>query len=104
MIDVVGGRPGDGSDADDTCRAGASLLAELAEALGRARRARGLRQADVARRMKTSQSCVSDFERAKTNPQVSFVARYADAVGAHLRVEVWDVGLRTSDAEIASGD
>ena len=68
------------------------LLAELAAALGAARRARGLRQADVAELMGTSQSCVSDFERAKTNPQFDFIARYAAAVGADLRVAVSDGG------------
>lgn len=71
-----------------------SLLADLAGALGAARRARGLRQADVAARMGTSQSCVSDFERAKTNPQISFVARYAAAVGARLTVAVSDGSSR----------
>lgn len=69
-----------------------ALLADLAEALGAVRRARGLRQADVAALMGTTQSCVSDFERAKTNPQLSFVARYAAAVGAELRVDVAEVG------------
>lgn len=73
-------------------RARAGLLAELAAALGAARRARGMRQADVAAAMGTSQSCVSDFERAKTNPQLSFVARYAEAVGAQLRIAVSDGG------------
>jgi transcriptional regulator with XRE-family HTH domain len=68
------------------------LLAELAAALGAARRARGLRQADVAHLMGTSQSCVSDFERAKANPQFDFIARYAAAVGADLRVAVSDGG------------
>jgi transcriptional regulator with XRE-family HTH domain len=71
---------------------GIGLLAELAAALGAARRARGLRQADVAHLMGTSQSCVSDFERAKTNPQLDFVARYAVAVGARLDIAVSDGG------------
>ena len=71
---------------------GAGLLAELGAALGAVRRARGMRQADVAELMGTSQSCVSDFERAKTNPQFDFIARYAAAVGAELRVAVADGG------------
>ena len=66
----------------------AELVAEIAAALSEVRRARGLRQVDVALLMGTTQSCVSDFERAKTNPELAFVARYAAAVGARLRVEV----------------
>jgi ribosome-binding protein aMBF1 (putative translation factor) len=85
------GADDEGSDYDERARrVGATLLADLAAALGALRRARGLRQADVAALMGTSQSCVSDFERAKTNPQLLFVARYAAAVGAQLRVAVSD--------------
>jgi transcriptional regulator with XRE-family HTH domain len=76
------------ADEGRVVRVGRGLLAELAAALGAVRRARGLRQADVAALMGTSQSCVSDFERAKTNPQLDFIARYAAAVGARLRVDV----------------
>jgi transcriptional regulator with XRE-family HTH domain len=61
---------------------------ELAQALRAVRRARGLRQAEVAARMGTTQSCVSDFERARSNPNLRFVARYASAVGARVRLEV----------------
>ena len=68
-------------------RDGTGLIADLAKALGEVRRSRGLRQADVAALMGTSQSCVSDFERGKANPQFEFVARYAAAVGADIRVE-----------------
>ena len=69
-------------------RAGTRLVAELAQALGEVRRARGLRQVDVALIMGTSQSCVSDFERGKANPQLDFVARYAAAIDADLRIAV----------------
>src|SRR5688572_29204667 len=64
------------------------LATELAAELSAVHRARGLRQAEVAARMGTAQSCVSDFERSKSNPGLDFIARYAAAVGADLRVEV----------------
>jgi ribosome-binding protein aMBF1 (putative translation factor) len=88
--------PYDGCAAGSEERAaptGGLLVVELARTLGEIRRARGLRQADVAALMGTSQSCVSDFERGKANPQFDFVARYAAAVGASLRVGVPDSEL-----------
>lgn len=88
-------RGGDATPAERRDAVHEALLADLAAALGAVRRARGLRQADVAARMGTTQSCVSDFERAKTNPQLSFVARYAAAVGAELRVDVADMNGRS---------
>ena len=78
-------------------RAGADLVAALARALGAVRRARGLRQVDVALIMGTSQSCVSDFERGKANPQLDFVARYAAAVDA-------DIELRVHGSELRAGE
>ena len=80
-------------------RAGAGLVAELARALGEVRRARGLRQVDVALLMGTSQSCVSDFERGKANPQLDFVARYAAAVDATLTVAVSGSELKAPSSE-----
>ena len=76
------------SDARPGGRAGTDLVAALARALGTVRRARGLRQVDVALLMGTSQSCVSDFERGKANPQLDFVARYAAAVDADIEFHV----------------
>lgn len=73
-------------------RVSVGMLGDLARALTAVRRARGMRQADVAATMGTTQSCVSDFERAKTNPQLRFVARYAAAVGVRLHVTVTDGG------------
>ena len=78
-------------------RAGTHLVAELARALGAVRRARGLRQVDVATTMGTSQSCVSDFERGKANPQLDFIARYAAAVDADIEFRVQGSEFRVGD-------
>lgn len=52
------------------------------------RLARRISQREVAARMGTAQSAVSDLERGLTDPQWSTVQRYAAAVGARVRVEV----------------
>lgn len=97
-------RGGDGVYEERARRVGVGLLAQLAAALGAARRARGMRQGDVALIMGTSQSCVSDFERAKANPQLDFVARYAAAVGARLTVAVSDGGSESLIPDPSSED
>jgi transcriptional regulator with XRE-family HTH domain len=89
----------DGPITRPSVRGGVALIGDIARALGAIRRAQGLRQADVAALMGTSQSCVSDFERGKANPQLDFVARYAAAVGATLRV-----GVPGSEFPVPSSD
>ena len=59
-------------------------VAQLAER----RRQLGLTQRDVAERMGTTQSAVSDLEAGRTDPRWSTVQRYAAAIGARVRVEV----------------
>ncbi len=51
------------------------------------RRARGLTQREVARRMGISQSDVSKLER-RDDVRVSSLRRYVDALGGHVRVVV----------------
>ncbi len=52
-----------------------------------ARRQRlGLSQAQIAGRMATTQSAVSDFERGATDPRLTTLQRYARAVGCGLVV------------------
>lgn len=46
------------------------------------RREAGLTQGDVAERMGVSQQAVSKFERYDSDPKLSTVRRYANAVGA----------------------
>ena len=45
-----------------------------------------LTQADVAQRMGTTQSAVSDIEGADVDPHISTLQRYTRAVGAQLRL------------------
>ncbi len=46
------------------------------------------RQRDVAARMRTTQSALSDLERGRVDPRMGMLQRYARAVGAHLQVTI----------------
>ena len=50
------------------------------------RRAEGLTQKDMAARMETTQSCVSDFERIGGDPRIQTIQRYARAMGYRARL------------------
>ncbi|MCZ9881920.1 helix-turn-helix domain-containing protein [Arthrobacter sp. B2a2-09] len=67
-------------------RARAKVLARehrtMRSELVRLRREGGLTQGDVAERMGVSQQAVSKFERYDSDPKLSTVRRYANAVGA----------------------
>ncbi|WP_063710829.1 helix-turn-helix domain-containing protein [Actinokineospora enzanensis] len=54
------------------------------------RRARGLSQSEVGRRMGVTQPAVAAFERADADPKLSTIRRYALAVGADVRHLVRD--------------
>lgn len=62
-----------------------ALVRELIAARVRA----GLTQAEVAKRMHTTQSAVARIESGKRTPSLRTLARYAQAVGGHivLRIE-----------------
>ena len=51
------------------------------------RRAAGLSQGEVALRMATSQPAVARLEAGLVDARISTLRRYADAVGARLRLE-----------------
>lgn len=59
-----------------------ALAAAMAEARGRA----GLTQEEVARRMQTTQSNVARLEAGRTQPSTRTLAKFADAVGAKLKI------------------
>jgi transcriptional regulator with XRE-family HTH domain len=65
-----------------------SLSAEfsLAEALIRARAEAEMTQAQVAERMKTSQSYVAKLESGQVSPSMRALQRYAAATGARLKI------------------
>lgn len=77
-----------GYDEDDpevvAGRKHSAIIARLIESLVSLRDARGLKQSDVAKRMRTTQSTISNFERVAGDPKISTVLRYADAVVADV--------------------
>lgn len=79
----------DGLSADDLhsvelARAENHLIRDLIAA----RRQRGLKPAEVARRMGVDRSVVTRFESGSTNPTMATINRYAEAVGAMIHYTV----------------
>lgn len=75
----------------DDVRAEYDALAEefsLAEALLRARAGADMTQAQVAERMKTSQSYVAKLESGQVSPSMKALQRYAAATGARLKISL----------------
>jgi transcriptional regulator with XRE-family HTH domain len=66
----------------------AESRSRLLHGLVRIRRCLRLTQTEVARRMQTTQSAVSEFENGVTDPQLSTFQRYARAVTARLHVKI----------------
>ena len=61
--------------------------AEIGIELARLRRAAGLTQADVARRMGTSQSAIARLESSwRASPTVDFIERFARAIGTPVEI------------------
>ncbi|MET7242627.1 helix-turn-helix transcriptional regulator [Methylobacterium sp. EM32] len=60
---------------------------DLAFAMAEARQAAKLSQAEVARRIGTSQAMVARWETGKTAPTTTSLRRFAEATGARLRIE-----------------
>jgi DNA-binding XRE family transcriptional regulator len=60
----------------------------LVEALLRARRRAKLTQAEIARRMGTSQSAVARLESGRRMPTLRSLGLYARATGSRLRVDL----------------
>ena len=61
--------------------AAAERTRALVRALADARERAGLTQAEVARRMGTTQPAVARLERGEADPRLSTVERYAEVVG-----------------------
>jgi predicted transcriptional regulator len=60
----------------------------LIESLIRARTNAKLSQAELARRIGTTQSAIARLEGGNVSPTLSTLKRYAEATGAKLQVEV----------------
>lgn len=63
------------------------------------RRARGLRQKDVAEKIGVSRTAITHFERYDADPRLSTIIRYAMAIGARIEIKVED-GLAWAKDEI----
>ncbi|CUW41779.1 Putative transcriptional regulator [Magnetospirillum sp. XM-1] len=61
---------------------------EIAETLIRARQRAGLSQAELAKRMGTTQSVVARLESGRSLPSSTSLARFAAATGSRLHVEL----------------
>jgi transcriptional regulator with XRE-family HTH domain len=59
---------------------------DLARALIQARAAAGLSQSQIARRMKTSQSCIARLEEGTVRPSTDALERFAQATRTRLRI------------------
>lgn len=59
---------------------------ELARSLLRARRRAGLSQAELARRMGTTQSVVAKLESGRSLPSTRTLHRYAEATRSRLKI------------------
>ncbi len=60
----------------------------LIEALVRARAAAKLTQAELARRLGTTQSAIARLEGGRVSPSFATLRRYAEATGARLTVDL----------------
>src|SRR5438105_2327096 len=61
--------------------AAAERARAVVKALAQARERAGLTQAEVARRMGTTQPAVARLERGEADPRLSTIERYAEVVG-----------------------
>lgn len=65
---------------------------ELARAIIEARTIAGLTQAQLARRMKTTQSVIARLEGGRVHPSTKTLARLAKATGTRLKINFEIVG------------
>ena len=65
---------------------------DLARSLIEARRGAGLTQAQLAKRMKTTQSAVARLEGGRLHPSTSTLGKVAQATGTRLRIRFESAG------------
>ncbi len=61
---------------------------ELAQALIKARTGAGLSQAEIARRMGTTQSVIARLESGRRPPSIRTLEKFAQAVGGRLHLTI----------------
>src|SRR5262245_15250519 len=84
-LDKVAAQRGRSSTPD---RQDSSLARALVEYFTELRRKRRWSQAELARRIDTTQSSVSEFETGQSEPRLSTLERYAEATGFELEVRI----------------
>ncbi|WP_197514733.1 helix-turn-helix transcriptional regulator [Mycobacterium sp. 852013-50091_SCH5140682] len=62
-------------------------VTDVVDQLVAIRKAKGLKQATVAKRMCVTRPMVCHIERGYRTPNISTLLRYADAIGARITVE-----------------
>ncbi|MDR5778128.1 helix-turn-helix transcriptional regulator [Caballeronia sp. LZ065] len=67
-------------------RASQDAWRALADAIAEARGSAGLTQEEVALRMRTTQSNIARLEAGRTIPSTRTLKKFADAVGARLKI------------------
>lgn len=72
----------------DEAYARAGLAMQLAETVYRARESAGLTQAELARRMGTTQSAIAAIEAGARTPTVELLERLARACGGRLTIRI----------------
>ncbi|ETW25811.1 MULTISPECIES: helix-turn-helix domain-containing protein [Mycobacterium] len=72
----------------DEAYAAAGLAMELAEIAYRAREVAGLTQAELARKMGTTQSAIAAIESGARTPTVELLERLARACGQRLTISI----------------
>jgi len=65
-----------------------SIEYNIAQELHRARQRAGVSQAELAKRLKTTQSVISRLESGRANISVAKLNEYAIACGGHLHVKI----------------
>ncbi len=66
----------------------------LAQAIADARSRAGLTQAEVAERMHTTQSNIARLEAGRTTPSTRTLEKFAEAIGAKLKISFEPVRTR----------
>ena len=63
-------------------------LIDFVMLLRNTRRSEGVTQVQIAERLKTTQSSISEFERIGGDPRIQSLQRYARAMGYRVRLEL----------------
>ena len=63
-------------------------LIDFVTLLRNTRRSEGVTQVQIAERLKTTQSSISEFERIGGDPRIQSLQRYARAMGYRVRLEL----------------